>query len=86
MPLQRNAFRCRGCASAIQIVRPSVSKAETQPKLHPALLSLSAIISQYFMRTKSDARFGILPKLVAPETDLNLAHAIGGGHANRAKP
>ena len=25
--------------------------AETQPKLHPALLRLSAMISQYFMRT-----------------------------------
>ena len=44
------------------------------------------MISQDFTRTKSDARFGILPKLVAHETDLNLAHAIGGGHANRAKP
>src|SRR5215510_9292021 len=35
------------CASATQIVRPSRSTAETQPKLHPALLRLSAIISQY---------------------------------------
>jgi hypothetical protein len=30
------------CASTIQSVRPSESMAETQPKLHPALLSLSA--------------------------------------------
>jgi len=30
-------------ASTIQIVRPSQSKAETQPKLHPALLRLSAM-------------------------------------------
>jgi hypothetical protein len=30
------------CASAIQIVRPSESRAETQPQLHPALLRLSA--------------------------------------------
>jgi hypothetical protein len=29
---------------------PSESRAETQPKLHPALLSLSAMISQYFTR------------------------------------
>src|SRR6266480_6524412 len=36
------------CASAIQIVRPSRSTAETQPKLHPALLRLSAMISQHF--------------------------------------
>ena len=36
------------CASAIQIVRPLESIAETQPKLQPALLRLSAMISQYF--------------------------------------
>src|SRR5262249_32578932 len=35
-------------ASAIQIVRPSRSSADTQPQLHPALLRLSAMISQYF--------------------------------------
>src|SRR4026208_1328878 len=35
-------------ASAIQIVRPSRSTAEIQPQLHPALLRLSAVISQYF--------------------------------------
>jgi hypothetical protein len=36
------------CASTIQIVRPSQSKAATQPKLHPALLRLSAssVVSQ----------------------------------------
>jgi hypothetical protein len=39
------------CASAIQIVRRSKSTADTQPQLHPALLRLSAIISQYFTRT-----------------------------------
>jgi hypothetical protein len=32
------------CASAIQIVRPQESTAETQPQLQPALLRLSAII------------------------------------------
>jgi len=32
----------------IQIVRPSESMADTQPQLHPALLRLSAMISQYF--------------------------------------
>ena len=37
------------CASTIQIVRPSISRAETQPRLQPALLSLSAMISQYFI-------------------------------------
>jgi len=36
------------CAFAIQIVRPFESIAEMQPQLQPALLRLSAIISQYF--------------------------------------
>src|SRR5262245_9938547 len=36
------------CALAIQIIRPSESMAEAQPKLHPALWRLSAMISQYF--------------------------------------
>ena len=36
------------CASAIQIVRPLQSTAETQPQLQPRLLRLRAIISQYF--------------------------------------
>src|SRR5216117_3858124 len=36
------------CASAIQIVRPLESIAEAQPQLHPALLRLSAMVSQYF--------------------------------------
>jgi hypothetical protein len=31
------------CAPAIQIVRPSESTAETQPKLQPALLRSSAL-------------------------------------------
>jgi hypothetical protein len=35
-------------ASAIQIVRPFELTVATQPQLHPALLRLSAIISQYF--------------------------------------
>ena len=34
------------CASAIQVVRPLESIAETQPKLQPALLRLSAMISR----------------------------------------
>ena len=40
-----------GEASSHIIVRPSESTAETQPQLHPALLRLSATISQYFTRT-----------------------------------
>jgi len=31
------------------MVRPLESIAETQPQLHPALLRLSAMISQYFL-------------------------------------
>src|SRR5262245_11721239 len=41
-------FPSSRCASAIQIARPPESTAETQPQLQPALLRLSAIISQYF--------------------------------------
>jgi hypothetical protein len=36
------------CASVMKIVRPSRSTVATQPQLHPALLRLSAMISQYF--------------------------------------
>jgi len=32
------------------LVRPQESIAEIQPQLHPILLNLSAIISQYFTR------------------------------------
>ena len=38
-------------ASAIQIVCPLECTAETQPQLQPALLRLSAMISQYFTLT-----------------------------------
>ena len=41
-------FPSSRCASAIQMVRPLESRAETQPQLQPALLRLSAMISQYF--------------------------------------
>jgi hypothetical protein len=43
-------FPLSRCASAIQIVRPQESTAETQPQLQPALLRLSAMISQVFTR------------------------------------
>jgi len=39
-------FPLSRCASAIQIVRPLESIADTQPQLQPALLRLSEIISQ----------------------------------------
>jgi hypothetical protein len=41
------------CASATKIVRPPESTVETQPQLQPALLRLSAMISQYFTPTDS---------------------------------
>jgi hypothetical protein len=37
------------CASTIHSVRPSESMAETQPKLQPDALSVSAISSQYLI-------------------------------------
>jgi hypothetical protein len=46
-----NRFPSSRCASAIQIVRPLESIAETQPQLQPALLRLSAMISQDFTQT-----------------------------------
>src|SRR6266481_2340106 len=46
-------FPLSRCASAIQIVRPLESIAETQPQLQPALLRLSAISSQYFTNTRT---------------------------------
>ena len=41
-------------------VRPSESTADTQPQLQPALLKLSAIISQYFVNAESN------PSLAGP--------------------
>jgi quercetin dioxygenase-like cupin family protein len=43
-------LRARDAASATKFVRPCESTVETQPQLQPALLRLSAMISQYFMR------------------------------------
>jgi len=45
-PRTMKRFPSSRCASAIQIVRPLESIAETQPRLQPALLRLSATISQ----------------------------------------
>jgi hypothetical protein len=57
-----------GCASATKIVRPQKSTVETQPQLQPALLRVSATISQYFTRFDS-ASFGfhtVMTKCVIP--------------------
>jgi hypothetical protein len=45
------------CASATKIVRPLESTVATQPQLQPALLRLSAMISQYF--TRDSASFAL---------------------------
>src|SRR4030095_276280 len=46
-PRPTKRFPLSRCASAIQVVRPRESIAATHPPLHPALLRLSAMISQY---------------------------------------
>src|SRR5262245_43376869 len=43
-----NRFPSQRWASATHIIRPSLVTADTQPQLHPALLRLSAIVSQEF--------------------------------------
>jgi len=46
---QRSQFFIR--TNDEKIVRPSESTADTQPQIHPALLRLSAMISQFFIGT-----------------------------------
>src|SRR5439155_22824585 len=47
---QRNADLRRDACQETKIVRPLESATETQPHVQPALLRLSAIVSQYFTR------------------------------------
>jgi hypothetical protein len=47
------------CPSTIQNVRPLESTAETQPKLQPALLRLSAMISQYRFTRRDSCPFAL---------------------------
>jgi len=42
------------CAPPTKIVRPQKSIVETQPQLQPALLRVSATISQYFTKPSND--------------------------------
>src|SRR5262245_7085460 len=64
-----NRFPSSRCASAIQIVWPFASNAETQPQLRPALPRFSAMISQSFtwirrgrhFRSYGFALAGVLP-------------------------
>jgi hypothetical protein len=50
---QRNAFRRRGARLQQKIVLALESIAETQRQLQPPLLSLSAMISQYFINAET---------------------------------
>ena len=61
-----NHFPSSRCASAIQIVRPSESIAETQPKLEPALLRSSVIVrSEILEQSITTTRGACLPPSVA---------------------
>src|SRR5215471_16009894 len=62
-----NRFPLSRCASVIQIVRPSESTAEPQPKLQPRFLRLSAMISQYFTAVYPTLPFFSKPR--SPEKD-----------------
>src|SRR5438128_11928575 len=68
------------CASAIKIVRPLESAVETQPQLHPALLRLSAIISQYFMRG------GVELLMISPRSKGGFLRQHPTGNENLATP
>jgi hypothetical protein len=54
---QPNAFHCRDVRQQSRSVRPHESTVDRQPQLHPDLLRLSAMISQYFTRADSAAFF-----------------------------
>src|SRR5436190_20832979 len=68
------------CASTIQVVRPLESIAETQPQLHPALLRLSAMISQYFnggQNEVSACRNDSLAAKLAPLSRVSIHISFG---------
>ena len=52
-------FPSSRCASTIQIVRPLPSSAEPQPTLNPALIILSAMISQYPFHAPDSVSFAL---------------------------
>src|SRR5262249_35611491 len=58
------SFPSPRCVSATQIVRPSRSRAEIQPKLHPALLRSSEMISECPFRRAGLASPGIAGQTV----------------------
>ena len=70
------------CASTIQIVRPSQSTAETQPKLHPAFLRLSAMTFQYY--TANDVSDCSKPFAVR-SCSVQASHSLSAGLAVHAE-
>jgi len=68
-----NLFPLSRCASATKMVLPLESIVATQPQVQPALLTLPAIISQYFT-WRNSASFVLHP---ATTSDVNgaMAHA-----------
>jgi len=72
------------CASAIQIVRPLESIAETHPQLQPALLRLSAMISQYFAFDGSSfSRRRPIPIFHECTRTLSVVHSSDGSFVGR---
>jgi hypothetical protein len=61
------------CASATKVIRPRKSTVATQPQLQPALLRLSAMVSQYFT--------GVLILPLLPSTRQGQSHMNGGRNA-----
>ena len=67
------------------IVRPQKSTVETQPQLQPALLRLSATISQYFTKPSNDVsghhqifkRAGLVRGIVSLYRSINGPHVTG---------
>jgi hypothetical protein len=55
-----------------QTVRPSQSRADTQPQLHPALLRLSAIVSQYFTRDLTN----VSPRHLGEAEGVAVCHGL----------
>jgi hypothetical protein len=86
--LTMNRFPSPRYASAIQIVRPLESTAETQPQLQRTLLISSAINSQVVFHTAEGAMLGLdFAQVSSPKNGSESgACSWGDGHANRAKP
>ena len=75
-----NRFPSSRCASAIQIVRPSESIAETQPKLEPALLRLSVTVRSEILEQSITTTRERVFRLVLPQAVKDVgADSLGLG-------